>query len=200
MIGSSEVGASRTIQNQKRIIKQLLNSYDVSPGKTHVGVITYSNPPLISLEMGKFKNRKGLYKQIDEVDVTGKGNLADALKTIHNGLFSPLFGARPDFRKSLVVFVDGYLNADIALLNSTGEELKNKGISMVVIDVSSDVESSVLKEEKSPFYDVFSFPPHLNELDIALHPVIKTMQPGLFFTICVALNYLLYNAICFSFL
>ena len=185
MIGSSEAGASKTIQKQKKIIKQLLNSYDVSPGKTHVGVVSYSYPPLINLEMGKFKNRERLYKQIDEIDVTGKGSLADALALIHNGIFSPVFGARPDFRKSLVMFLDGYLSADKVLLNSTGEKLKDKGINMVVIDVSSDIEPSVLEEEKSPYYDVFFFPSHLEELGIALHPIVKAMQPGLLFTIRV---------------
>ena len=132
---------------------------------------------MISLQVGQIKNRERLYKQIDEIEITDKGNLADALAIANNGIFSPVYGARTDVRKSLVVFVDGYPYSDKAALRSFGEKLKKKGITMVVIDVSSDIEPSVL-EEKTPYYDVFFFPPMLDELDIALYPVVNSMQPG----------------------
>ena len=177
IIGSSDANSKSVIEKQKKVIKQLLNSYDVFPGKTHVGVIIRSNPSVISLEVGQIKDREKLYKQIDKIEITERGNLADALAIANNGVFSPVYGARADFRKSLVVFVDGYPYSDKAALKSFGEKLKNKGINMIVIDVSSDIEPSVL-EEKTPYYDVFFFPPLLDELDIALYPVVKSMQPG----------------------
>ena len=176
-MGSSDNKARNILLKQKKIAVQLLNSFDVSPGKTHVGVIIRSSPSIIGLELGEFKERHRLYKQIDRIQITENGDLSGALAIASNGIFSPAYGARPDFGKSLVVFIDGYLHSDRAALRSVGEKMKRKGIRMIVIDVSSDIKPTS-PDERTPFYDVFFFPPLLDELEIALYPVLKAMEPG----------------------
>ena len=179
VIGTSQLNANDLLRKQKEIVKHILNSYDISPGKTHAGIIIRSNPSAISLEIGQIKNREMFYKQLDKIEIVGKGSLADALAIASNGVFSQRYGARPDFRKSLVVFVDGDLDADKAVLKSTGEKLRKKGVNMIVIDVSSGPDMH--QREKTPYYDVFFFPPSLDDLEIALYPVVEAMQPGTLF-------------------
>lgn len=176
-MGTSDRHANGILRKQKNIIKHLLKSYDVSPGKTHVGIIIRSNPSVISLELGQIKNRDLLYKQIDKIEVPEPGDLADALVIATNGVFSPFYGARSDFRKSLVVFVDGNFDSNKAALKSSAIKLKNNGVNMIVIDVSTEIDPRLMGE-KDQVFDAFFFPPLLEDLDIALYPVVKAMQPG----------------------
>ena len=109
--------------------------------------------------------------------MTDSGKLIDALTLASDQLFTVVNGARPAFKKSLVVFIDGKIDADKAALKAVGRELKNKGINVIVIDVTSKGDPKQL-EELVPLHNVFFFPPKLDELDMTLYPVVRALQPG----------------------
>ena len=165
-------------RKQKTILKHLLTSYNVSPGKTHVGVIRNTKPKAsIALKIGQVQYPTALYNEIDKMKVTDSGTLIDALRLASDQLFTVVNGARPAFKKSLVVFIDGKIDADKAALKAVGRELKNKGINIIVIDVTSKGDTKQL-EELVPLHNVFFFPPKLDELDMALYPIVRALQPG----------------------
>lgn len=177
IIGASVRQANDILRRQKRIVKEILNFYDVSSGKTHIGIITRSNPSVINLEIGQIKKRSLLYKHLDQIEIPEPGNHANALAVANNGVFSPVYGARPDFRKSLIIFVDGYYEEDKAALSSVAKKMESQGVKVIVIDSSSGRDPH-LSDKDGRSYDVFFFPPSLDELELALYPVVTAMQPG----------------------
>lgn len=178
IVGAKEPQAAETARKQKTILKHLLTSYNVSPGNTHVGVIRNIKPKaIIALKIGQIQDPAALYQEVDKMKTTDSGKLIDALRLSSDQMFTVANGARPAFKKSLVVFIDGKIDADKAALKLVGSQLKGKGINVIVIDIASKADPRQLKE-LVPLFNVFFFPPKLDELDMVLYPVIRALQPG----------------------
>ena len=201
ILGAKGVQAVDNARKQKTILKHLLTSYNVSPGKTHVGIIRNTKlKASIALKIGQVQYPTALYKEVEKMKVTESGKLIDALTLASDQLFTAVNGARPAFKKSLVVFIDDKIVADKAALKAVGRELKNKGITTIVIDVTSKGDLKQL-EELVPLHNVFFFPPKLDELDMALYPVIRALPPGEFnFSFTVITAFVMLSVVSVSFI
>ena len=161
---------------QKTIVKHLLTSYDTSTGRTHVGIISNSNPPKAAVTIGQYHGDR-LKEEIDKLPQRKSGLLLDSLNFATDQMFTPMNGARSGVKKSLIVFVNEKVKSDKSAMDSVGKKLKNSGINVIVIglDPSMDKENisaAILSNE------VFLFPPSLEELDLSLYPIVRASSPG----------------------
>ena len=177
MIGASGYKAFETFQKQKRIIKHMLKSYDVAPGKTQVGFVQTGKFPTIAMKLGEFKNLEQITAAVDMLGVNDAGRLRDALIMANGRMFLSSYGGRPGFKRSLVVFVNEKLDEDINALEEVGKKLKDNGVNVIVVGLDEETDVEKLSA-LSPLNHVFFFPPLLDELDMLLYPVIKSTYPG----------------------
>ena len=177
VIGASGYKAFETLQKQKRIIKHMLTSYDVAPGKTQVGFVQKGKVPTIAMKLGEFKNLEQITAAVDMLGVNDAGRLRDALIVANDRMFLSSYGGRPGFKRSLVLFVNEKLDEDINALEDVGKKLKDNGVNVIVVGLDEETDVEKLSA-LSPLNHVFFFPPLLDELDMLLYPVIKSTYPG----------------------
>lgn len=179
MIGATGPNSQETFDKQKKILKHMLRSYDVSPDRTHVGIISSGNPAKIDVKLGQVKDQKALYSQIDQISLqkSDRDGVLAALNIAYNDMFTKVNGARLGFKKSLVVFVNDKLDADEDALKAVGEKLKESGVNVIVVGLSGKVDERQTKLI-APLYDVFFFPPQLDELDMSVYPITQAVYPG----------------------
>ena len=177
IIGASGDDSENRFKKQKEITKHLLTSYDTSAGKTHVGVISNGRPSQAAIAIGKYHGDT-LISEIDGLANSNTEMLIDALNFANDDMFTARNGARPGVRKSLVLFVnDEKEKSDADALALLGKTLRGSGINVIVIGVNPSLESGKLKAV-SPLNEVFFFPPLLEEIDMALYPVVRATYPG----------------------
>ena len=178
ILGGSGNEANEIVRKQKTIVKHMLKSYDVAQGKTHVGVISKTTPAAIKLKIGQIQNQAELYRSIEDMQLSGPTEeLLKALQIASDNIFDSSNGGRPGYKNSLVVFVEKDIDLDNNAFKAAKERLKALGVNIIVIDVTSKVDPKKLSQ-LVPMHNVFFFPPLLDELDMSMYPLVKTMQPG----------------------
>ena len=178
VVGASGDKGIELLQRQVKILNHMLTSYDIAPGKTHVGIVQKGKIPKVVIKFGEFKDLPTLNTAADNLGVNDVGTLRDALFVANDKLFSSSSGSRPGFKKSLVVFVNEKLDEDSKALEEVGKRLKENNINVIVIGLNEEADSEKLKKF-APLNHVFFFPPLLDELDMALYPVIRSTYPGM---------------------
>ena len=168
------------LQKQKKVLMRMLTSYDIAPGKTHVGVTQVGQLPTIPIKLSDLNDLSALKAAIADLRVDDAGNLIDALRVANYRMFSRAYGGRPDFNRSLVVFVNENVDEDLKALEIVGKQLKDNNVIVVVIGLNGEVAIDKLKAISTP-YHVFFISPLLDELDTALYPVIRSTYPGMMY-------------------
>ena len=176
IIGTTGKNSERGFDKQKKIIKHLLTSYDVSPGQTHVGIINNDKPTTVAMKFGEFTNEE-LRLKIDELKNPDSNMLLTALNYANDEMFTNRNQARPGFKKSLVAFVNKGVEADDEALKAVGRKLKDSKINVIVIGLDPEADGDKVKTIADS-KDVFFFPPSLEELDMILYPIARRTQPG----------------------
>ena len=176
IVGTTGTSSKQRFNKQKKVIKHLLTSYDVSPGQTHVGIINNDKPTTVAMKFGEFTN-DALRSKIDELKNPNSNMLLTALNYANDEMFTSRNLARPGFKKSLVVFVNKGVEADEDALKAVGRKLKNSKINVIVIGMDQEADGDKMKAIADS-NDVFFFPPTLEELDMILYPIVRRTQPG----------------------
>ena len=179
IVGASGAKGFEMLEKQKKIIKHMLQSYDVAPSKTHVGVIQKGLQPKIAIKLGQFKELLKLESAINQLGVNDAGRMVDSLRLADEKMFSSSYGGRPGYKKSLVVFVDKKIEEDKEGLEEAGKSLKNNGVNVIVIDLDEAAGKEDLKGI-APLNHVFFFPPLLDDLDMVLYPIVRAVHPGMY--------------------
>ena len=185
VIGASVSKGIQLLRTQSKILKHMLKSYDIAPGKTHVGIVQMGKVPRVAINFDWYTYLLPLEAAVDHLSlniinfgVNNDGKLRDALFVANDKLFTSSYGSRPGFKKSLVVFVNKKLDEDTKALEEVGKSLKKNNINVIVIGLNKEADNDKLKAI-SPLNHLFFFPPLLDELDIALYPVVRSTYPGM---------------------
>ena len=155
----------------------MLTSYDVAPGKTQVGLIQKGTTPRLIVKIGDAADSNRLLSVIDSIGTNDDGRLLDALKFANDEMFKTRNGARPGYKRSLVVFVNEKIDAETNALKDIGIKLKDNGINVIVVGLNEEADKTKMMAV-APLNDVFFFPPLLDELDMALYPIVRSTYPG----------------------
>ena len=165
------------LERQKKVLMHMLASYDIAPGKTHVGVTQVGPLPTIPIKLSDVNDLSMLKTAIADLRVDDAGNLIDALRVANDRMFSRAYGGRPGFNRSLVVFVNENVDEGVKALKDIGKQLKDNSVNVVVVELSEGVTSDKVRAISTP-NQVFFISPLLDELDTALYPVIRSTYPG----------------------
>ena len=177
ILGASGPNSVENFRKQKDIAKHLLSSYNTSPGNTQVSVVINTLPTTADIKFGQFHGAN-LLAAMEKLPNTKSESFSDALHFANDDLFKPRNGARPGLKKSLVVFVNDDIKDDSDGLLTITKNIKANGINLIVINMDPEANKDKMKAI-SGLNNVFFFPPLLEELDLALYPIIRAIYPGI---------------------
>ncbi len=142
---SSDVDSSKFDQ-MKNFIKASLQSYQVSPSRDHVGIITYGENAKTSLPLSRGSNNNNIRSILDSMPrVDGQRKISSAVEHARRTAFSLSEGSRGNVSKMLVLFVAGKNDvSDNAQLQSYADTLRSAGIQMIVVEIGEHAQKSDL--------------------------------------------------------
>lgn len=125
----------------------MIDHYTISEKETHVGVMEYSNKPVIEIKLNEFYKSWNLKEALDRIKSSkGKGVATDeVLRKAANEVFSSENGGRPGASKALVILTDD---------KSTGKEplkeavipLNDKGVRIYVVNIGPNTDEKEITD------------------------------------------------------
>lgn len=84
-----------------RFVQGMASSFDISPSKTHVGIVVFSSYGRIAFPFDADYTRDGVTRLIDSLEQQNEegARIDHALQIAHRHLFSYRYGARTEARK-----------------------------------------------------------------------------------------------------
>lgn len=107
---SSSVG-KEDFEKVRQWVANLVDTFEVGPGHTRVGVVRYSDRPTTAFELGHFSSREEVKAAARRITYDGGNtNTGDALRYITSRSFSAQAGGRPGnraFKQVAILLTDG---------------------------------------------------------------------------------------------
>ena len=131
----------------KKLVSNTLDRYTISPDKTQVAMIEYSDKPTIMFYLNDYKDRNTLQDAIDNIQPSrGKYTATDdALKLAADQVFSPERGSRPGVPKVLILVTDDKSTGSKSL-REAAEPLRKKGVPIHVVTIGSKYDDVEIKD------------------------------------------------------
>ena len=125
-------------ENIKKFVSSTLDRYTISPEKTQVAIIEYSDKPSLLISLNDYNNRNKLQEALDNIRPSlGRSTTTnDALKLAADQVFTPERGSRPGVPKALILVTDDR-SIDSESLRDSTEPLRKKGIPVYVVTIGS---------------------------------------------------------------
>ena len=140
VFGSNGKNPQRTFEAEKELAKKIVEKYDISNSATLVSAVSYDDAAKVEWSFGDVINAKSTIDRIDRLQRYRNGNnVLKALEIARDDLFSIKNGARRDVPKSLIVFIDKTEARD-QRLGDTANQLKDKGVKVIVIAIGPEVD------------------------------------------------------------
>uniref|UniRef100_A0A8C4U0L5 VWFA domain-containing protein n=1 Tax=Falco tinnunculus TaxID=100819 RepID=A0A8C4U0L5_FALTI len=107
---SSSVG-KEDFEKVRQWVSNLVETFEIGPDKTRVGVVRYSDSPTTEFDLGKYKTREEIKEAARKIKYYGGNtNTGDALRYINTYSFSKEAGGRlsdPTVKKVAILLTDG---------------------------------------------------------------------------------------------
>ncbi|XP_035659085.1 uncharacterized protein LOC118404170 [Branchiostoma floridae] len=131
--GSGSVGAYN-FEKVKQFSQKLVETFDIGPSATQIGVIQYSTRVRQEFSMNSFQSKEALSNAIDDIPYMRGGTLTGrAIRYVSRYGFARSDGARPGVAKVLIVVTDGISYDGVA---TPAYKARQKGILVYAIGVS----------------------------------------------------------------
>ena len=154
----------------------MLLSYDISATTTSVGIILNNISPSIMMKFGEAPSYDQVIESTNNIrSASTEGNLNSAVQLARTALFSVENGARTGIPKTLVIFVNDQINANINDLGQEASALQKSGVKIVLVGVGMETDMANIK----PLVDKWFFPPTLPELSRIIYPIVIATLPGM---------------------
>lgn len=151
MIDGSGSIAEQDFEEMKKFMISIVEDFDISPSKVHVGVAQYSDKYRVEFALKTHRDKRALKDNIEKIPKLG-GNtyIGNALTLTDATLLSP-FGnnsrVKEGIRQVLLVITDGVSHDQVAIPAQT---LRKKGIDIYAIGVGNVDETQLLQIAGSP--------------------------------------------------
>jgi receptor-type tyrosine-protein phosphatase Q len=164
---SGSVGYSN-YQIMKTFVYNIVNSFDVTPDKVRVGVMSYSSSYTFRFYLNTHSQKSSVLSAISNLPYnSGLTNTAGALTGILNYAFTTANGARPASQgvpRVVIVITDGYSNSFSATI-SAATSLHNAGIIVFAIGISGANQAELNGIASQPSYVSFISSFNINQLN-----------------------------------
>ncbi|XP_073324867.1 matrilin-4 [Pagrus major] len=151
LIDGSKSVRPQNFELVKKFVNQVVDSLDVSPHGTRVGLIQYSSRVRTEFPLNMYHTADEIKAAVMKVDYMEKGTMTGlALKHMVENSFSEAEGARPASRnipRIGLVFTDGRSQDDIT---EFAKKAKEAGITMYAVGVGKAVEDELREIASEP--------------------------------------------------
>ncbi|XP_052234869.1 uncharacterized protein LOC127847186 [Dreissena polymorpha] len=134
-----DASTSVTEPNYKKMLKfckDIVDKADIDSGSVRIGVVIYSTDVEIQFHLNQYRTADEVKAAIDKIPyIYGSTNSADALKTMHNTMFTAANGDRPDVDNIAFMVTDGVSNINSRRTIPEAEAARNKGIRVYAIGI-----------------------------------------------------------------
>ena len=114
--------------------KDIVDKADIDSGSVRIGALIYSTGVEIQFHLDSYSSTEELKEAIDKIKyIYGSTNSADALKTMHESMFLPERGDRPDADNIAFMITDGVSNINSRRTIPEAERARAKGIKIYAI-------------------------------------------------------------------
>ncbi|XP_062575512.1 collagen alpha-1(XIV) chain-like [Saccostrea cucullata] len=121
----------------KAFVKRFLQAAYTVCWEMRVGLMSYSTRVTIEFHLNTYHTKTELIDAVDRIHWTyGSTNTADALKTMHEEMFSEPNGDRPGVRNICIFITDGVSNIKHDRTIPEAEKAREKGIHIFAIGIA----------------------------------------------------------------
>ena len=165
---------------QKKLVKGILNRYEISRQKALVSLILKYDQPVVVLKLGDATNRHEASLAIDSLRNRKRtSSMASLLTFINNTVFSSGNGARQGVPKSILYFVDEKLSENQNAVKDIAAKLTEDNVKLVFVMQDDSVDDDKLKLLVPDDHTLFTAP-SLKTIDRHVTPVAYALKPGKF--------------------
>ncbi|XP_019646188.1 PREDICTED: transmembrane cell adhesion receptor mua-3-like [Branchiostoma belcheri] len=140
--GSGSIGRTN-FQKLKDFTSQIVNTFDISPTHTRVGVVQYATLPNTEFELNSYSDRSHVLSAIERIPYKrGSTNTGKAIDFVRRRKFIPTNGDREDVRDVLIVITDGESYDDVV---DPARRAAQSGITLYAVGVGDGVNDRTLE-------------------------------------------------------
>lgn len=162
-------------EKHKHISGKILERFNISPLKAHVGFVTYSNiEPRSELKLKDGTNYGFIISRLESMNIPKGERLSSALEYLHKFSFTENEGGRPSASRKAIIIID-----DIEALQSEAVQkqmnvLKRAGVESMVVNVGDKPNNNNNNNSLTPYH----LPDDEDSLDRLLKDIIATSNKG----------------------
>lgn len=139
----------------KRWLVNITTSFNIGQKFTQVGVVQYSDNPVLEIPLGKYSSNKDLIKAMESIDYMG-GNTrtGTAIKFATDKLFGLSERGPSGISRIAVVLTDGKSQDEVL---KAAEVARKKGVILFAIGVGSETEEAELRDIANKPFSTYVF-------------------------------------------
>ncbi|KAM7408862.1 hypothetical protein PAMA_002537 [Pampus argenteus] len=139
----------------KRWLVNITSSFNIGQKFTQVGVVQYSDDPVLEIPLGKYSTTKDLIKAMESIEYMG-GNTrtGTAIKFATDKLFGLSERGPVGISRIAVVLTDGKSQDEVM---KAAEAARKKGVILFAIGVGSETEADELKDIANKPFSTYVF-------------------------------------------
>ncbi|KAM9308136.1 collagen alpha-6(VI) chain-like [Gastrophryne carolinensis] len=148
--GSTSISPS-DFDNMKEFIVSVVDDFDISPGRVHVGMAQYSDLYRLEFLPNNYTDKESIKDMITNISkLEGNTHIGKALSLTASEFFSQAANSRSKrgVPQILVVITDGESQDDVAL---PAQDLRSQGIATYAVGVGQVSETQLLQIAGSPW-------------------------------------------------
>uniref|UniRef100_A0A3B5A0T9 Collagen alpha-1(XXI) chain n=1 Tax=Stegastes partitus TaxID=144197 RepID=A0A3B5A0T9_9TELE len=165
----------------KRWLVNITTSFNIGQKFTQVGVVQYSDDPVLEIPLGKYSSNKDLIKAMESIEYMG-GNTRTgaAIKFATDKLFGLSERGPSGISRIAVVLTDGKSQDEVV---KAAEAARKKGVILFAIGVGSETEAAELKDIANKPFSTYVFSVEDYK---AISRIIQVIRQKLCETVCPA--------------
>jgi len=126
--------------------KRIVSAFPIDRDLTQIGLLKFSDDAEIVFHLNTYGDRQSLLNAMDNVAISGGNtNIAAALRTARQAMFTEQNGARPGIPDILILLTDGTANIEESNTLPEAELTKAANIKIYTVGVTNEVDEDQLR-------------------------------------------------------
>lgn len=162
---------------QKDFIREVTQTFDVTPSHSMAGVITYSDRASVAIKFSDYMHREQFNNALEALPYHGKTTRIDkAIAMASKELMTEKAGRREDIPGVMVIMTDGRQTPDLDVtpLEEAATSLEKLGITTLVLGIGELADEKELRKMTARDGDVF-VAPSLQRLSSFVQPLATSI-------------------------
>ncbi|CAK6978119.1 collagen alpha-6(VI) chain-like [Scomber scombrus] len=132
----------KDFKDMQNFIVEFLHTFRIGPQYVRIGLMKYSNSPILEFDLTTHANANDLEKAVMGIKKTGGGTFTGKALSKMEPYFKNATDKRPKVRKYLIVITDGKANDKV---KAPAKKLRDQGVIVYAIGVKGAVETELVE-------------------------------------------------------